>query len=93
MKLSVSQSGINCHGMCSATELYSQAFLLQLLETEGLSKTQELENLRLRLSSEEDRHNESRKEATRLKTKVGAVQVQHDRLFTTLSSSWHYFLN
>ena len=42
----------------------------QLLETEGLSKSQELENLRLRLSSEEDRHNESRKEATKLRTKV-----------------------
>ena len=35
-----------------------------------MGRSQEIENLRLRLSSEEDRHNECRKEANRLKTKV-----------------------
>lgn len=66
--------------MYSAYELFSQPVCFQLLETEGLSKSQELENLRLRLSSEEDRHNESRKEATKLKTKVSAVLQQKDKL-------------
>lgn len=40
-----------------------------------MSKAQELENLRLRLSAEEDRHNDSRKEVTRLKTRVGSSGV------------------
>lgn len=46
-----------------------------MMETEGMSKAQELENLRLRLSAEEDRHNDSRKEVTRLKTRVGSSGV------------------
>ena len=45
----------------------------QLLETERMGKTQELENLRLRLTQEEDRYNESRKEVGKLKTKVRLV--------------------
>lgn len=36
-----------------------------------MGKSQELENLRLRLTQEEDRHSESRKEVSKLKTKVG----------------------
>lgn len=66
--------------MYFTNELLRHPIHLQLLETEGLSKSQELENLRLRLSSEEDRHNESRKEATKLKTKVGAVLLRWDQL-------------
>ncbi|XP_071552290.1 LOW QUALITY PROTEIN: uncharacterized protein [Panulirus ornatus] len=58
---------------------------LQLLETEGLGKSQELDNLRLRLSSEEDRHNESRKEATKLKTKLAEYERERDNLQTELA--------
>ncbi|XP_069959044.1 rootletin isoform X2 [Cherax quadricarinatus] len=58
---------------------------LQLLETELLGKSQELENLRLRLSSEEDRHNESRKEASKLKTKVAEYERERDNLQTELA--------
>lgn len=51
------------------------------METEGMSKAQELENLRLRLSAEEDRHNDSRKEVTRLKSRVGSTNVDMDLFY------------
>ena len=40
------------------------------MENEGVSKSQEMESLRQRLVAEEDRHSESRKEASKLKNKV-----------------------
>lgn len=56
-------------------------YLWQMMETEGMSKAQELENLRLRLSAEEDRHNDSRKEVTRLKSRVGSINVDMDLFY------------
>ena len=42
----------------------------QVLETESLAKAQEVESLRLRINTEEDRHTVARQEAAKLKSKV-----------------------
>lgn len=51
-----------------------------------MGKSQELENLRLRLTQEEDRHSESRKEVSKLKTKV-----RRDNHFSEASIVIHYY--
>ena len=43
------------------------------MEKESMGKSQEIETLRQKLCAEEDRHNESRKEASKLKTKVRII--------------------
>ena len=43
---------------------------LQGLETEGMARAQELESLKLRINTEEDRHTATRQEASKLKAKV-----------------------
>ncbi|KAF2365634.1 hypothetical protein FHG87_003615 [Trinorchestia longiramus] len=53
---------------------------LKVVEAESLSKGQELDSMRLRLSTEEDRHTAARQEVTRLKSKVAEYEREREGL-------------